>query len=375
MLAFLFSCRTLEPPPDTPEYKEPYEPIKTPAYSVTLLATGDNLFNAFILDDFRATQYDFTPVYSEISGLIQAADLAFINQETVMAGEQFGLSGYPRFNTPQTLAKVLARTGFTVVNHANNHVLDMGEKGLLATLDAWDAIPEIYYLGVHRSKEKKQIIITKNNISFGFLSYTYGTNGIPLPKDKPWLVSLADRETMAVEIDALRPLCDFLIVSMHWGDEYAKEPSAAQKSLAEFLAQHQVDLIIGHHPHVLQRFDVLPRPGKKNTLCFYSLGNFVSNQERKETSLGGLLYAQFEKCGEELSINDAGIIPVVTHYEKGFTKTKVIPLYAYTDELEKKHRNYSQTNGVNINYFNSLLQGINATIIMHNPFEALSHDR
>jgi poly-gamma-glutamate synthesis protein (capsule biosynthesis protein) len=264
--------------------------------------------------------------------------------------------------------------GFSIVNHANNHALDMGEKGILATLDVWAAIPGISCLGARQSAEKEPVIVTKNNISLGFLAYTFSTNGLPLPKDKPWLVSLVERKTMAEEIDALRPLCDFLVVSMHWGDEYAREPSAAQISLAGFLAEHNVDLVIGHHPHVLQRFDSLPRPDGKKMLCFYSLGNFVSNQDRRETLLGGVLYAKFQKDGTALSIVDEGIIPVVTHYEPGYTKTRVIPLYEYGNELAEKHRHYSPKNGIDVAYFHSLLSGLNTEIKLRNPFPASGDD-
>jgi len=334
-----------------------------------MLAAGDNLINITILNDAKKDGYNFAPIYSQIAPLIQSADTAFINQETILGGSQFNYSGYPQFNTPSTMAQALASAGFTVVNHANNHTMDMGEAGILAAMDTWDSFPEIAVLGIHRGSEKQPCIITKNNISLGFLSYTYGTNGIPLPRNKPWIVSMIDRKVMAAEIDSLRPLCDFLAVSIHWGDEYSFEPTAVQTELAQFLASHNVDVVIGHHPHVLQRMEYLPRPDGGQTVCFYSLGNFANNQDRAETALGGLAYVQFVKQDDELSIGVTGIIPVISHFETNFTKTQVIPYYAYTDELLQKHRGVSRHTNFSKEYFETILAALNTNIYRSNPFE------
>ena len=313
--------------------------------------------------------YDFTPIYSEVKSLVQKADLAFINQETVMGGEKFGYSGYPTFNTPQSLAKILADTGFDIVNHANNHAMDMGEAGMLATLDLWDTIPGITVIGARKAGEEKQKIITKNNITLGFLSYAHSLNGFPLPRNNPDLVSLNRRAAMAEEIDALRPLCDFLIVSMHWGDEYRLvDPGPDQIRDARFLAEHNVDLVIGHHPHVLQRVETLPRPDGKETLCFYSLGNFVSNQRGKERILGAMMLVTFIKEDDELSISDSGLIPVVCHFDRYFSNTQVFPLYSYDEELIKKHQCMTIDSTLSIGFFNSVMNRLNTKVFTHDPF-------
>ena len=234
---------------------------KSNTYTLTFLAAGDNLFHDTVINSSKVNgTHDFSPIYSEVKGIIKKADLAFINQETVMAGESFGYSGFPNFNTPQTLAHTLADTGFDIVNIANNHAMDMGEKGLIATLDFLDTIDSFTVIGARKSGDSQKII-TKNNITLGFLSYTFSLNGYTLPKHNPNLVSMVNKEKMSQEISVLRPLCDFLIVSMHWGDEYRLiEPNGYQKDLALFLAERNVDLIIGHHPHVLQYFESLARP-------------------------------------------------------------------------------------------------------------------
>jgi poly-gamma-glutamate synthesis protein (capsule biosynthesis protein) len=364
-LLLLAACKG----PAPRETAVPPEAEAEPAsFRLHLIAAGDNLFHETILNSSRENGgYRFAPIYADIKPIIEAADIAFINQETVMGGEQFGYSGYPRFNTPPVLAEVLAETGFDVINHANNHAMDMGEAGLLATMDVWDEVPGVSYIGVRRAEDRPALILTKNNIRLGFLAYTESTNGIALPEGKPWMVSRAGRETMAREIGELRPRCDFLIVSMHWGDEYTHEPTASQSALAAFLAEQQVDLVIGHHPHVLQRFEFLPRPDGGTTLCFYSLGNFVANQRRPETLLGALMYVELIKTGETLSFGTAGMIPVLTQFERDFTGTRVIPLYAYTASLAEQHRLRLENHHFTVPFFYSILTGLHSKLIMYNP--------
>jgi poly-gamma-glutamate synthesis protein (capsule biosynthesis protein) len=357
-----------------PQVSEPALPASKPSPPsfLTLVAAGDNLFHETIVKAFKGEEgYNFDSVYEIVKPLIAGADLAFINQETVLGRESFGYSGYPRFNTPQALAKNLADTGFDIINQANNHIMDKGEEGIRDTIAVWDGVPGVTRLGIHRSREERdgrKVVIEKNGIRVGFLAYTYGTNGLSLPRDKPYLVSLIDREAMSAEIGALRPLCDFLVVSMHWGEEYTPGPVAGQTDLAEFLAKQEVDLVIGHHPHTLQPQAYIPRPGGKQMLCFYSLGNFMSGQTRTDTLFGGLMYVKLTKKDGDVTLADTGIIPVVTHYEQGFTDFRVYPLYQYTGELIKKHRSYHEKTGLNTDYINAVLNKLNAKLIMYNPF-------
>jgi len=373
--SFLFTC--IYPKPilsvenkieETTEI--PDEPEHIPSrLSLSFVATGDNLFHETIINTSLVNGvYNFDSIYAPVKDIIENADLAFINQETVMGGASFGYSGYPAFNTPQSLAGTLARTGFDIVNQANNHSMDMGRAGLYATLDLWDTIEGITVIGARKSGESMRII-NANNITLGFLSYTYGLNGLSLPRDNPNLVSLISRSTMTREIEALRPLCDFLVVSMHWGEEYMLiEPSAGQISLAQFLAQLDVDLIIGHHPHVLQRFEKLPRANGKETLCFYSLGNFVSHQREKERILGAMIALTFVKEDDKLYISDSGLIPVVCHFERGYTNTAVYPFYKYSEDMLRKHVLVNFDRELSYSNFNYILNRMDTKIIMHNPF-------
>ena len=374
---FIFSCSSKPPATsDDPAAKET-KPYK---YNLSFIAAGDNLFHDTLINSFKNADdtYDFSSIYTEVKDIIQKADLAFINQETVMAGSQYGYSGYPAFNTPQSLAYTHLETGFDIINLANNHAMDKGESGLISTLDFLDTIKEFTVIGA-RKEGKSARIITKNNITLGFLSYTHSLNGIPLPKDKPDLVSMINKPKMTQEINELRPLCDFLIVSMHWGAEYLLEPDQSQTEMAEFLALHNVDLVIGHHPHVLQKADKLQRADGKEMFVIYSLGNFASHQRERERVIGAMLHVTFSKQPtgytvknsengkitgkEELHLN-AELLPVITHYDRSFRNTKIYPLYAYTDELAASHG----LRNVSMEFFTGVLNRLNIKIIKQNPF-------
>jgi len=340
--------------------------------TVSFIAVGDNLFHDSVIRTsfVEATgKYDFSPIYTEIKGIVQSADIAFINQETVMAGESFGYSGYPAFNTPQSLAQTLADAGFDIFNLANNHAMDKGASGLIATLDYLDTIKGITVIGARKEGSHARII-TKNNITFGFLAYTHSLNGIPLPKNYPNLVSMIEKTKMTQEIGGLRPLCDFLIVSIHWGDEYRLEPGKDQTDMAQFLAEQNVDLIIGHHPHVLQRVETIVREDGGKTLCYFSLGNFASHQRERERIIGGMAVLTFKKSKDgELSISDFGILPVITHYNSSYNNTKIYPFFAYTEELLAAHGLKNHGAGLSTEFFLGVTKRLNTKIIMHDPFE------
>ena len=370
-----FSCATRGPLIDTGV------PATVPAVELppqknylTIVAVGDNLYHEVMIK--AGEEGDYLPAYGEIRPLVEKADIAFINQETLLAGKEFGFSGYPQFNSPQKLGRAISAAGFNVVNHATNHIMDKGEKAVFATMDFWDTIPEAAVLGIHRSQEQRELpkLFKKNNITAGILSYTYGTNGLPVPADKPWLVSLIDTEIMAGEIDALRPLCDILLVSMHWGEEYESGYSKSQAKLAAFLAEHQVDLVIGHHPHVIQPVEYILRPDGRLMLCFYSLGNLISAQTQNAALLGAMAYVKVEKIKtpdglDSIVFPDAGAIPLVTHYGGDPPEFKVYPLYAYSEELVGKHRKNMEKKELTLEYLSDTAAKIfGEKEIRYNPF-------
>jgi poly-gamma-glutamate synthesis protein (capsule biosynthesis protein) len=319
------------------------------------------------------SSYLFDPLYEFIKPYIDPADIAFVNQETILGAPGTEYAGYPRFNTPQAAGEALVRAGFDVVNQATNHILDRGEEGVRETIAYWQGRPDVSYTGIFSSEKERDtrlVLIKKNDFTIGFLAYTTGTNAIPLPKGKHYLVSLADRDLMKKDIEAIRPQCDYLIVSMHWGDEYSRLPSQEQAGLAEFLAQNNVDLIVGHHPHVMQPLAVLPRPDGGQTLCAYSLGNFISAHAnpKKEALVGGLLYVKLFKSESLPYVAEYGVIPLITHYT---AKRNAFSVYPLADYGEKGFSQHGKTDDPNFTYtaildYSSALFG--SALMLKNPF-------
>ena len=265
-------------------------------------------------------------------------------------------SAYPNLAAPTENADALIDAGFNVINLATNHTLDKGVSGLETCLETVYARPFDAVLGAFRTEEESTqlCILEKQGIRFGFLSYTYGLNGYRLPSDKQWKIALIDETKIQNDLAAIRPECDYLIVSMHWGNEYQTTESSYQNELAQLLCDGGADLIIGTHPHVLQPMKWLEREDGHKTLCAYSLGNFVSNQHKRATMLGGILEVEllFEEDGTLKEIASAGVIPTVTHYKKGHYT--IYQLSEYTDELAAEHGMQGYETPFNMTYLAEL---------------------
>jgi len=224
--------------------------------------------------------YSFDAVFAHMKDEIQKADLAIVNQEVILGGEELGVSGYPAFNAPFAAGDDLVEAGFDVICHGTNHALDKGKKGLLRCLEFWqETYPEVAVLGIHDSQESQDdiYIYEQDEFQIAILNYTYGTNGIPLPGDMPYAVDLLDKQAVIEDLQAAEELADFTIVCPHWGIEYALEQSAEQESWAKLFMEHGADLVIGTHPHVIQPVEWMKDTETgREMLIFYSLGNFVN---------------------------------------------------------------------------------------------------
>lgn len=333
ILIFLCSCNFFETPKTLLENKKE-------STTISLVAVGDNLIHNTIFWAAKTNDgYDFTSIYSPVRNLIETADIAFVNQETPLASDIYPVSSYPMFNTPQKVGIDLLSVGFDVVNQATNHSMDKGSAGAMSTIQFWKKQRDALMIGMYENeKDRDELkIIERNGIKIGFLSYTYGTNGLAIPKDKPYLVSLIDKELIEKDISNLKGQCDLIAVSMHWGSEYNMGVTDEQRQLAEYLTEQGADLIIGHHPHVIAPAQWIKSKNGNRAFCVYSLGNFLSSQDKRANMLGGMLMAKIKKEDNKAIIESAEILPIVTHYEKGWKNYKIYSLYDYTDELAKKH--------------------------------------
>lgn len=281
---------------------------------------------------FTGEKYDFSPFFEEVAPLFKEADLVMGNLETTFGGPERGYSGYPLFSAPDALAHALKDAGFDVITTANNHSLDTGEKGLLRTIDQLEAVG-LLRTGTFRSQEERDTIltVTKNGITIAILAYTYGTNGIPIPDGKEYLVNLLDQSLIKADIEQAKKKADFVSVAIHFGAEYQVEPNEEQRRWVDQLFDWGADLIFGSHPHVLQPLEHRTWENEEERgegLVIFSLGNFISNQRDEPRDIGGILDITLTKTESERSINSVNFIPTYVHrYElEGRRHYQVIPM-------------------------------------------------
>ena len=297
----------------------------------TLATTGDIMcHNTNFLDAYNSStkSYDFSYYFTDIKQYIEEADITVGNLETTLSGAKRGYSGYPTFNTPEILAKNLKDAGFDVVSTANNHCIDKGYTGIESTIDFLDAAG-LAHTGTFKSKKDQETILVKDvkGVKIAFLSFTYGTNGIPIPKDKTYAVNLIDKKLIKSQIDlAKKEEPDLICVSMHWGIEYQTKANKEQESLADYLFENGVDVILGNHSHVPQQMGKrkikLDDGTTKDGFVIYSLGNFMANQNKQYTNDSAILKLEITKHKEDgnITIDKATYTP--TYMYKNPSKSK-----------------------------------------------------
>lgn len=282
--------------------------------TASLSAVGDILIHDRVYEPAQIGdgKYDFTPHLKNVQSLLKAADITIANQESLIGGTEIGLSSYPSFNSPYEVGHALKESGIDLVTMANNHTLDRGEKAIQSAITHWNQLG-VLYTGAFLSEEDKKNIrtIKKNGIIFSFLAYTYGTNGIETPKNKPYLVNRIEESNIEQDIAKASTVSDVVVVSLHFGKEYERMPNEEQKQLALKTANAGADIIIGHHPHVLQPMEWIERNDGKRAFVAYSLGNFFTGQNEEYKDIGGVLNIHVEKKLEngEIILKDPSFIP------------------------------------------------------------------
>ena len=280
----------------------------------------------------------------------QQFDLNWLNQETLV-NDAFAPSAYPMFSTPGDITDTLYDLGFRVFSVSNNHSYDKGAEGIAASREHWAAMPDdVAVAGFYNLETYDDYVYqTVNGITFGYLSYTESTNGLPTPEGSEYgIVYLDDRETIAAQIAAMRPNCDVLVVSCHWGVEGSHETTEFQTQTAQWLADQGVDLIIGTHPHVTQTAQWLTGANGNTAFVAYSLGNFINAQSQPDNMIGAVLDITFQKTTAPdgtvtVEMQDPKLHGVVTQYEAGYQNIRVYPYRDYTDELGAAHGNFTLT--------------------------------
>ena len=326
-------------------------------YSFSMIMAGDSLIHSGVYADaYNGTTYDFGKMLTSIKPIIQKYDLAFINQETIIGGKALGYSSYPRFNTPDQIGDTLIDVGFDIFNLANNHTLDKGEAGMIYSLSYW-AGKNVTTVGMNSSFEERDTIKTyeKNGITYAILGYTTVTNGLRVPAGKEYYLNVYDSERVAQDVAKVRNLVDVVMVSMHYGSEYTHTPTFEQTEIANYLASLDVDVVIGHHPHVIQPITYI-----NDTLVIYSLGNFLSGQIGLNKQIGMLASFDVRKVvdGEnvEVTIENVRGDLIYTHYN--YYNGRYSNYYVYhfnelNDSILPNYKTYEASYGSIIGEYNT----------------------
>ncbi len=319
--------------------------------SVHFLAVGDNLVQKRVYQSAQAhaadgEEYNFNYCYRSVADKVAAADIAYINQETIMANDEYEISGSNfNFNSPTAVGDELVDLGFDVICMANNHALDKGTGGLSATLDYWDGklseADSLRVIGCYRDYQDMcdYRISEVNGMTIGYLAYTEHINGYSLPSDSEMEIPLTSQTDLIEEqIKELDGMVDAVIVSAHWGLEDTHTVSDAVKELAADMIEWGADVIIGTHSHTLQTMEYVTRSDGTQGFVFYSLGNFISAQTDSFNMVGGMAEFDLKRADGAVTVENVTVTPVITHYDDGsLSNLRVYPYYQYTDDLVAGH--------------------------------------
>lgn len=316
---------------------------------ISLVMVGDMLMHLKVTQSGRMEDgtYNYDHIFEHVKEDIQAADIALVNQEIILGGEELGFSGYPMFNTAYELGDSIADAGFDVVLHATNHTMDKGKKGLLNCLNYWkNNHPEIAVLGANLTKEEQDEIYVyeQDGIKVAILNFTYGLNGLPMPSDMPFAVDMMEESTMDAQLAKANEVADFVVVCPHWGTEYQTVESTNQHMWCDYFLERGVDLIIGTHPHVIQPVEWYEDEAGNKMLVYYSLGNFINSTADSGSGIGKRVLGAMAKVtiakdkDGKVYISDYGVEPLITQIMSGPRMMTTYKLSEYTEELARTNQ-------------------------------------
>lgn len=335
-------------------------------HTIEFLAVGDNIAHQAIRESGMQEDgvWNYDHVYQYVKEDVEAADLALVTQETVFVEDRNQVSGYPSFGTPPEFGDALVNTGFDVVAHATNHIMDKGTKSIEYTMDWWkDNHPETEILGIQESKEaaEKISVIKCKNLKLAMLNYTYGLNGIELPSDKQYLVDVFDEDKAREDIKKAKELADVVIAVMHVGVEYDMDVDEETQQWVDIFLEEGVDIVIGSHPHVVRTMETLTGEDGHKMLVYYSLGNFTSTQNDLPSLLGAMAKITIRKDMKtgEIQIPEHEFVPLLMYYDRENPAAAIYKLEDYPDDLIEKHSVYQANPGkFSKEYYETLFEEI-----------------
>lgn len=317
------------------------------AVDINLSMVGDMVTQSTVITAAQTTSgtYDFSSLFSDTSSDISSADVALVDQESAIAGQTYGYGNGVPYNAPDTLATAEANAGIDVVLKASNYALDLGYDGLHDELTNWAKNePNLQVLGVAdpegtagTDRVNNVYIYEKDGFKVAILNYTYGTDTtVSKSTDSSYVATLSEDKVKADVQAAKDAGADMIVACPHWGTEYSTEISSEQSTYAQLFADEGVDVVIGDHPHVVQPVEVITNSSGHKTVCYYSVGNYVSASKSTAALIGGIAKVTLHKDTDgTCSVTAASLVPVVTHRANG-TSYGVYKLSDYTQQLAQK---------------------------------------
>lgn len=345
-------------PKETPLEEVSGQESKKEPQTITITAVGDimchnlNLQSAF---NPETGEYDFTRVFEYVKEYIEDADLAIANFETVTAGEEEKYTSFPYFNTPDSILDALKYAGFHVLVTANNHALDRKKKGVLTTIEKINERGMRHVGTLATPEDDRFITVDVKGFKISIIAYSYSCNGnspFLTEEEQKYMLNLIDEQKIKEDIEKAKEInSDIIIAYMHWGNEYHRTQSVHQEQLAEKLFDWGADIVLGTHPHVIQKSEVLEVESEPKYII-YSMGNFISNFSRDDqaerpnkvyTEDGVIVRITLEKQSE--NGEDKTILKSVKHiptwvdkyYENGRPVHRILPVLK--ENMEKEYIN------------------------------------
>jgi len=324
---------------------------KTSKEDISLCMVGDLLIHTPILDYAKSERkndnYNFDFIFENIKKYINQYDIKIINDEVLIAGVNYGISGFPRFNSPIELSDSVVKAGFNVILKATNHVNDKNEEARLEDLNNWKRFKDVIVTGSYINKEESEKItyFNKNGIKIALLNYCYGSNRF---SKISYSMNKIIYEKLEENIKKARTEgTDIIILLPHWGREYSLKENKYQKKWSQIFFDLGVDLVIGTHPHVIQPVEIMEdKETNRKMYIFYSIGNFINATSRRGKNifwrfLGGMAHIIIGKEKNKAFIKEVKFIPLITHIYGKNGKITTFKVKDYNENMAEN--NYIST--------------------------------
>lgn len=326
-----------------------------------LSMAGDLLFESPYYNAINAGE-DKDKYFNKVKKYFINDDLSIGNMEVVIGNDALKVSGDGyNFCAPEYIGDLVNSLDFEVLGTSNNHAYDRGKEGLLSTINYFKNKTDIITVGTYKDKNDRDNlrILNINNIKFGFLAYTYGTNQKPTEDNVNLIGYYKNPNTKEInknllknEIDTLKSQSDVVIVLMHWGNEFTFDINDEQKEIANYLNSLGVDIIVGSHSHNIHPIEIIGDEHK--TLVYYSLGNFTSHDDDIARTKPG--YETFDNAYQvgmistinvslednKISFDNINTELVVNYFDKDMRNFELIPFNEYNNEYEINHHRYNK---------------------------------